>query len=304
MGYGSYYPQMPYYGYLRGVADITTAQAQYWKTIQEARLLREQSYRSALDTTHKMIEEAAYERGEWLARIDPEKNRRQDMAVALDRARHNPPPTEIYSARALNDLLDHLKTVQGAGQAGPKVDLDPDMLRNVNLTGQDTRANIGLLKDDGKLHWPLPLQGSEFADGRERLNRLIADAVNEAKFGNTVDPGKLRDMRAELGRLKAALQQDVGELSPSQYVEARRYLNLLDDAVKALEDPKVVNYFNQNWVAKSKNVAELVKFMSDKGLRFAPATPGDADAYRSLYDALAAFDARMPQLATSGDPRR
>jgi hypothetical protein len=57
MGYGSYYPQMPYYGYMRGVADITTAQAQYWKTIQEARLLREQGYPSALDTAHKMIEQ-------------------------------------------------------------------------------------------------------------------------------------------------------------------------------------------------------------------------------------------------------
>jgi hypothetical protein len=296
VGYGNPYPYMPYYGYLRGVADITTAQAEYWKTIQEARLLREQSYRSALDTAHKMIEEAAYERGEWLNRVDPEKNRQKDQAWWLDRARHNPPPTEIYSARSLNDLLDHLKMVQGAGQAGPHVPLDQDLLRGVNLTGQDTRANIGLLKE-GKLHWPLPLQGSEFADGRERLERLIADAVNEARFGNTADPGKLRDMHAELGRLNQALHGAVGELSPSRYVEARRYLNLLGDAVKALEDPKVVNYFNQNWVAKSKNVAELVKFMSDKGLRFAPATPGDADAYRSLYDALAAFDARMPQQA-------
>jgi hypothetical protein len=296
MGYGSSYNSMLHYGEMRGVADVTTAQGQYWKTIQEARLLRAQGYRSALDTAHKMIEEAAYERGEWLAGIDPEKNRQRDMAVALDRARHNPPATEIYSARSLNDLLDHLKMVQGTGQAGTNVPLDPDTLRGVNLTGQDTRANVGLLRD-GKLHWPLPLQGSEFADGRERLNRLIADAVNEARFGNTIDAGKLKDMRAELGRLNAALLADVGELSPSNYIEARRYLNLLDDAVKALEDPKVVNYFNSNWVARGKNVAELVQFMSRSGLRFAPAAPGDADAYRALYNALAAFDAGLTRAA-------
>jgi hypothetical protein len=299
MGYGSYspYPTMPYYGYMRGVADITTAQAQYWKTIQEARLLREQSYRSALDTAHKMIDEANYERGDWLKPIAPELNRQGDQAVALDRARHNPPPTEIYSARALNDLLDHLKMVQGKGQVGPNVPLDPDTLRGVNLTGQDTRANVGLLKDDGMLHWPLPLQGSEFADGRERLSRLIADAVNEARFGNTIEAGKLKDTRAELGRLNAVLLADVGELSPSNYIEARRYLNLLDDAVKALEDPKVVNYFNSNWAARGKDVAGLVQFMSRSGLRFAPAAPGDADAYRSLYHALAAFDAGLTRAA-------
>jgi len=35
-------------------------------------------------------------------------------------------------------------------------------------------------------------------------------------------------------------------------------------------------------------VAEMVKFMADKGLWFAPATPGDEPAYLALYHALAA----------------
>jgi hypothetical protein len=288
----------PYYGYLKGVADVTTANAQYWKTIVEARLLREQSYRSQLETRHKMIEEADWERGEWLKRIDPETNRQRDQQVALDRARHDPPLTEVLSARALNDLFQYIASQQGKGERGPNVPLDQDLLKGVNLTGQDSRANIGLLKDDGKLQWPLSLEGSEFADSRERLSKLIADAVNVAKFGNAVDPGKLKDMKAELGRLNASLQNDITEMSPAQYIEARRYLNLLEDAVRALEDPKVGNYFNQNWVAKGKNVAELVKYMSDKGLRFAPAVPGDADAYRALYHALQSFDAGMTTVAS------
>ena len=130
------------------------------------------------------------------------------------------------------------------------------------------------------------------------MNKLIADSVNVAKFGNAVDPGKLRDMKGELGRLNGALLNDINEMSPSQYIEAKHYLNLLEDAVRALEDPKVGNYFNQNWAARGKNVAELIKYMSDKGLRFAPAVPGDADAYRALYHALQAFDAGMTTVAT------
>jgi hypothetical protein len=289
----------PYYGYLKGVADVTTANAQYWKTIQEGRLLREQSYRSALETRRKIIEEADWERGEWLKRIDPETNRQREQEVALDRARHDPPLTEILSARALNDLFRHLSKQQGKGERGPNVPLDQDLLKGVNLTGQDTRANVGLLKDDGKLQWPLSLEGSEFADGRERMSKLIADAVNVVKFNNPVEPGRLKDMRAELGRLNAALLNDINEMSPSQYIEAKRYLNLLEDAVRALEDPKVSNYFNQNWSAKGKNVAELVKYMSERGLRFAPAVPGDADSYRALYHALQAFDAGMTAVASS-----
>ena len=40
-------------------------------------------------------------------------------------------------------------------------------------------------------------------------------------------------------------------------------------------------------------MAELVKFMTDEGLWFAPAAPGDESAYLALYHALAAFDAGM-----------
>ena len=108
----------PYYGYLKGVADVTTANAEYWKTIEQARLLREQSYRSALETHRKIIEEADWERGEWLKRIDPETNRQREQEVALDRARHDPPLTEILSARALNDLFRHLAKQQGRGERG------------------------------------------------------------------------------------------------------------------------------------------------------------------------------------------
>jgi hypothetical protein len=51
-------------------------------------------------------------------------------------------------------------------------------------------------------------------------------------------------------------------------------------------------------------VAELIKYMSDKGLIFAPAVPGDADSYRMLYRALQAFDAGMASVASSGSGGR
>ena len=65
-----------------------------------------------------------------------------------------------------------------------------------------------------------------------------------------------------------------------------------------LRDRNQSNYFNGNWSARGKSVAELVTFMGEKGLWFAPAAPGDEPAYLALYHALAAFDAGMPRLAT------
>jgi hypothetical protein len=298
----------PFYGYLKGVADVTTANAQYWKTIEEARLLREQSYRSQLETRRKIIEEATWEREDWLRRIDPETNRQREQEVALDRARHDPPLTEVLSARALNDLFRHLSAQQGKGERGPNVPLDPELLEAINVTGQASRANVGLLKNKGELQWPLPLTGLEFKDNREHLERLLKDAVNQVQFGNRIEPGMLKDIKIALGRLNQTLSGEITEMPTSDYIEARRYLNLLGDAVQALEDPKAENYFNGNWIANGKgknighvaNVAELIDYMSKKGLRFAPAVPGEADAYRALYHALQAFDAGMTTVASSG----
>ncbi len=90
-------------------------------------------------------------------------------------------------------------------------------------------------------------------------------------------------------------------LSPDQYVESKRYLKLVGNTVTALKGRDVSNYFNGNWTAKGKNVAELVQFMREKGLWFAPATPIDEPAYLALYYALASYDSFTARMAGSGD---
>jgi hypothetical protein len=52
-------------------------------------------------------------------------------------------------------------------------------------------------------------------------------------------------------------------------------------------------------VLKAKTVPELIKFMADRGLQFAPAVPGDENAYQALHSALAAYD-RAAQTETAG----
>jgi hypothetical protein len=88
-------------------------------------------------------------------------------------------------------------------------------------------------------------------------------------------------------------------MSPTDYIVAQRYLRQVGDAITALEDPNVVNFFNQNWTARGRNVAELVKYMTDNGLDFAPAVPGQEGAYRAMYNALSAFDSSMPSIQSA-----
>src|SRR5262249_24152600 len=161
----------------------------------------------------------------------------------------------------------------------------------------DTRGNVGLLKDGGKLRWPAALEGQEFADARKTMNQLISHAVQEATFNHPVEPETLKDLRAALASMTEKLRESGVEMSPTDYISAQLYLTQLGQAVTALSDPKVSNYFNKNWSARGKNAAELVKLMSDNGLVFAPAVPGDEPAYRAMYDALAAYDAGIASVA-------
>jgi hypothetical protein len=300
-GFGGFFPPYisqylyaanPYNGYLRGAADVTTANGQYLIMQQQARLERERANQEHLVKRRRIIEEAEWERG----RIpNPEKVREADLEAALNRARRDPPLTEVWSARSLNSLLNHVAAQQGRGVKGPTIALDPETLKSINLTPADSRANAGLLKDEGKLQWPRSLQGEEFNEPRTRLSRLMEEAVQKLKFNpnNPVPAGLVRDMTNDLQKLNERLNDSVNDLSPSQFIEARRYLNQVGDAVAALSDPKVGGYLNQNWAGKAHNVAELVNFMSRSGMRFAPATPGDEPAYNALYRALADFDAGM-----------
>jgi enamine deaminase RidA (YjgF/YER057c/UK114 family) len=295
--YGTQWMQNPYQGYLSGAADITRANADYQQGIQQARLLREESRRSALQTRRAMLEEAEWERAHM---PDPEKIRQQALAKELDRARVHPPLNDIRSARSLNALLRHLIAQQGQGARGPLVAINEETLEHINLTVGDTRGNVGMLKDGGKLEWPLPLQGEAFADARESLTALMKDAYKSVMNGNNPTTANLSDLRANLAKMQEVLNANVDTLRPDEYLTANRYLRYVKDTITALKDPNVTNFFNKNWMASAKDVSQLVRFMREKGLWFAPATPKDSAAYQSLYYALASFDAGMQRVASTG----
>lgn len=297
-GYGGYYD--PSYGYLRGVADVISATGNYYQTMQRARLLNEEAKRSQVDTRRKILDEARYER---MQQPTAEDLRQQDLEAAYTRARRDPPATEIWSGRSLNDLLRPLVALQKKGVRGPNVPLDEDTLKHLNLRVAGTNSNVGLLKGDGTLDWPTPLQDAKFAEDRKRFSDQLAGAIEQVKLGNRVDPARLKDMRAELDRMTDTLDKSVADLSPTRYIEGMRFLNQLYDALKALDDRRVSDLVSNAWVPKVKNVAEMVKYLADNGLEFAPATgSGDEAAYRALHNAMAAFDSGIAAYAKNATP--
>lgn len=289
----------PYQGYMNGAANVTTANAQYQMTIQQARLVREQARRSALQTRRATMEERQYELS-----IQPsaEDLRQKDLKYNLQRARHNPPRTEIWSGGALNDLLRAIQDGQSRGVTGPEIALSDDIRRHLNLTTGSTYAGIGLLRDDGKLSWPAVLRKSTFDQERNSINEQIQKAVKQAHAGE-VDVNLLEDIDKSLKYLQKHIDAQVETLSPSQFIQASRYSRELKSAYQVLQQSDVTKYFQANRTPQGATVGQLIRQMTKEGLRFAPATSGDESYYTAMHRLLVNYDIGTAQLS-AGVARR
>lgn len=295
-GSGSYIMPDPYSGYLKGTADTINAQGRYLVNSQQAYLIKEQVRAAQIENRRRSFDEWLYER----ANI-PSLNDDRERTIREELHR-DPPLPEIWSAKPLNDLLADAQKLQGRKVQGPEVALDPEILKRINVTAGKDGGNFGLLKNDGKLNWPLALRGLEGSrELREDLEAAVAKVYNEAKDGKRVDPNTVQKIDDYSSKLHNLLVKSVGTVPFGQYCQAKTYMKQLDDAMKVLKKGDATDFINGNFTPKANNVAELVDFMTRKGLQFAPATGTEQDAYLALHRALVAYDVGATTLAVERD---
>ena len=207
----------------------------------------------------------------------------------LRRALVGMPLSEILNAYALNTLLRDLAKKGNWGVKDSYGPIDPETLKQINVTSRSSAGNVGVLKavkEGAPLNWPLVLQGLAYQDEVRRLNQKAAEAVKLIQSTGVVAPAMLNEMKEDIQRLRAKVSGHTNDLTLSQSIEANRFLNQLDDAVTALRQPDANTYFT---LPKGKSVSELVKYMTEKGLEFAPAAGGDEAAYSALYNYLISY---------------
>lgn len=293
-GAGSFYGYNPYImpytnygeagGFLIGASSVIDSSGKLMLSTQQARLMNEQVKREKLNTRRALIEEWLWERNN-LPTLQDEIERIQKLS--LRRMQNDPPITEITVGQALNELLTDIQ--KKASIQGPEITLNEEMLRKINVTPVGKGVNLGPLKNEGTLSWPLALKNANFRRDREALNDLAKVAYNQGSKGQ-VDAAVINQMNDSVDRLLGDLANNIKEMGPSKYIEAKRFLNDLKDATRGLERNDVANFFNNKYAAKGNTVAELAKNMTRDGLKFAPAMPGDESAYVALHRLLAAYD--------------
>ena len=290
-GYGTNYYESPEGGFLRGTADLMSAQGRWMASLQQAGLLQEQNRQASIETRRKSFDEYVHEREKTPSF---EQERERVAQLDLKHSLNDPLTSEIWSGRALNVILVDLAKRPPEDASGQTIRLDEDLLRHVNLTAG--HGSAGVLKNEGRLSWPLALLGDAYRDDRELLNSLALGAINQSTNG-AVDAGTLKMMSSSVQKLHQQLAVDIKDLTASQYIEASRFLGQLEDALKLLARPNGADCIALK-TAQVRTVAELVKHMISRGLTFAPAVSGDGAAYVALHRALVAYDASLkPNLA-------
>jgi hypothetical protein len=229
----------------------------------------------------------------------PRSNQEKTATVAEDRqpsqpeqqksSPGNPPASDVWSGKALNELLADLSKVvarsEPSAQPGFRMSMVAEGLGHIRTT--PAAENRGSLQKAEGFGWPAELSSPGFQELRERLNAHVQEAVKQAATSARVEPPLLQQMRLDVDQLRRQLNREVGELTPSEYLQSRRFLDGFDDAVKALHQGNGSGRFPGQYVPRTETAIALVRQMTAQGLQFAPAAPGDEAAYSALHQTLA-----------------
>jgi hypothetical protein len=275
-------------GFLLGASSVIDSSGQLQVTTQQAKLMQQQVKQEKIRTQRQSFDEYRYEQ---MLTPTLEEKRQFERQQELRRSQNDPPLTEIWSGKALNDLLLDLQKLQSAAGYAQTMPLDSAILRRINVTNGTTETGNSQLIRDGKTRWPLTLKSSSFKNEREQIDMLLPEAVKQAK-GGEVDADTLTDLIGAIRKLSNNLRSQVADIPSNDYVRAKRYVTELQNATKVLQDPNVANYFSK-WTAHGNDVADLVRNMTANGLRFAPAGQGDQAAYTSLHRSMATFQVAL-----------
>jgi hypothetical protein len=300
-GYGGYgYPSQILTGRgstLQGQASVIAATGQYYGSIQQASILREQKRQMSYQTTRDRLNlEMEYED---LKTRRYRQGLENDRQAILAKARRDPQDTNVWSGQTLNVLLKSI-LAGSTPTRGPNISLSPETVRGLNLTVGANRGSLALAKDEGKIDWTETLEDTPFDTPRKRFGENFALAMKATQSGEKPALAMRRDLEADLQSLASLLDEQVASLSPSKYIESRRLLNKLKDGVKGLSDNGLIASCNGSWRKNVGNVADLVTYCQQNGVEFnAAAAAGDKACYQAAYLAFRAYERETVQLASA-----
>jgi hypothetical protein len=303
-GYGGgYNPSLstgynPYGGYtdpygggiLNGAADVLFAEGRFMIQTEQARLMRNKWKVEELDYRKKAFDLESYFRANTPSYAEVKEKLDKDI---LRRVQNSANTGEIWSGVSQNILLRDFAKNQAKKLNMPEIPVLENVLRRINVTKNG--GNMGLLRHGGELNWPSALTEMASRDVRRDMDLQARALYQQAEQTGKGDPATIKDLRTNIKNLRDKLVARVNDIPTEQYTDARRFLSDLEDAVRGVERGDAPSFFDfQKFVRGGKRtVTDVVNYMNENGLTFAPAVEGDQGAYEALYQSMAAQNIAM-----------
>jgi hypothetical protein len=291
----------PLGGALNGAADVLFAEGRFQIQTEQARMMRTQWKVAELDYKKKAFDLDAYIRANTPTFAEVKEKLNQDI---LRRIQSTASQGEIWSGSAQNVLLRNFAKNRGTKVTGLDLTIPEEVLKGINVTANG--GNMGLLRRGGELNWPTGLSELAPKDTKREIDVQTKELYRQADQTGKVDPATAKDLKTNIRNLRERVVAKVNDMPTDQYADAKRFLNDLDDAVRAVERGDAPSFFAFQKFAREGNrsVQSIVDFMLDRGLTFAPSVEGEQAAYQALYQAMAAYNLALnEQLRTVNTTR-
>jgi hypothetical protein len=272
-------------GQLAGGAEMVQAQGQFMNDQEQARITREKAYQEYLKS-----QKAKFEMDRYIEKNTPTYTELQEKNNAMKTRRilNNPTEAEITTGASLNIMLPLVQQMTSQGIAGPPIALDQATLNRINVKAPNYSGHLAKFKDGGKLKWPIAVRGRELQKG---LAATLPDAVAAAQ-DDTLELKTYNKLRKDVKDLREEVAADYrkNQIDLGSYLAADQFLEDLNFAVGDLTMAGASKALSgAAGGLKGRNVQEMVEYMTRQGLTFAPATPGNENAYFSLQSSMSRY---------------
>jgi hypothetical protein len=287
---------------LMGTADVMRAYGTVITSQEQARMMREQYYQAKLETRKKKFDLDMYIKANTPT---PTEEAARVAKQQLIRIQQSSNPAEIADGRALNFLLDDIARHPGKTPVS-EIPLDASSLQHLNIRTAGTATySFGMLRDGGKLRWPIALIELITPETRKEMDARSQALAQNAIAGKEPDPNAIRDLRAQVDRADEQLRKRANHFDTPDYTAATRFIEDLRASLRAISSRGASTQVQFQQLAQKgdiQNLSDLVRTMVARGWRFGPALPEDEATYRALYSGLVSYDVALNQMVSQSEP--
>ncbi len=224
--------------------------------------------------------------------VNPEELKQKQQKQILLHSLANPTKQEVTSGAAPNTILESLESMRPQFKEAPEMPIAPELVKELNFTKGSGTGSFGLLRQEGKIPWPMSLTAmtpkDQSVEMRAAIDKSFLEAYQQVSTGKA-DLETLKDLQRNTDKLSNLVSANIRNMGINDYMEAKQFLKSVDETVTFLKQPDAADWLPGKSKIKPRTVQELFHVMSEKGIRFAPALVGNDNAYLAMHRMLVNF---------------